>query len=183
MSNEPSQGKREGAGALATVRSIFSILFTLLLVGASAAGLYNVFGVREEVLALASEAACEGQGAGCKAQLTYFEGSPFSHTYRMSTPKGSVTLTCKRPWISSAHLRARAGRWRGRRGGAVDERVLDGRPGEGGIGQELAFAEGEPLIYATVAGARRCSCMQGDGVESVSCVSCRPTASIARPRR
>lgn len=96
MSQEPT---REGPGAAAKLRSLFSVLLTLLLVGASAVGLYNVFGVREEILALASQSACEGQAPDCKAQLLFLDITPFSHTYRLSTPKGTSLVTCKRPLI------------------------------------------------------------------------------------
>lgn len=101
MSQAEGQGgqRNEGPGVGAKIKSLLSLVFTVLLVGASIAGVNNVFGVRDEVLALARESACEGQGPSCKAEMTLFEASPFSHHYNMSTPKGSMSITCKRPYI------------------------------------------------------------------------------------
>ncbi len=98
MSEEQKQGQRDGASAGATVWALVKVVFTLLVVAASISGVYNVFGVREQVLALASDKACEGQ-TPCKATMTLFEASPFSHHYQMATPKGTMSITCKRPYI------------------------------------------------------------------------------------
>ncbi|MDI1430276.1 hypothetical protein [Polyangium sorediatum] len=87
--------ERSGSG----LRSAASLLFTVALLAATGAALYNVFGVSVEIEALASETACQGQGPACKAQFTYWERSPIAHTFAMQTPQGNHPVVCKREYI------------------------------------------------------------------------------------
>ncbi|MDI1450126.1 hypothetical protein [Polyangium sp. 6x1] len=104
--------ERGGSG----LRSAASLLFTVALLAATGAALYNVYGVSVEVEALASEAACQGQGPSCKAQFTFWERSPIAHTFAMQTPKGNHPVVCQRAYIL-------AGAWscKGKDGAATAE--------------------------------------------------------------
>ncbi|MDI1474998.1 hypothetical protein [Polyangium sp. y55x31] len=92
-----SGGTSEGGGS--GLRSAASLLFTVALLAATGAALYNVYGVSVEVEALASEAACQGQAEPCKAQFTFWERSPIAHTFTMQTPSGAHPVTCQRAYI------------------------------------------------------------------------------------
>lgn len=92
-----SGGTTEGGGS--GLRSAASLLFTVALLAATGAALYNVYGVSVEVEALASEAACQGQAHPCKAQFTFWERSPIAHTFTMQTPSGTHPVTCQRAYI------------------------------------------------------------------------------------
>ena len=74
-------------------------LFTIALLAATGAALYNVYGVSVEIEALASETACQGQAPTCKAQFTYWERSPIAHTFAMQTPAGNHPVVCQRAYI------------------------------------------------------------------------------------
>jgi len=80
------------------IRWLLSAMLTLALIGASALGIYNVFGDATEVMRLASEAACEGQSAGCSGFMTRGERWPIGHTYDMVTPRGTKTVKCHREY-------------------------------------------------------------------------------------
>ncbi len=74
-------------------------LFSVLLLAATALGLYNVYGVSEEVEAKAGLAACGG--VICPYQLTQGSRNPLFHSYGLSaTPPGksrrSIDVECKR---------------------------------------------------------------------------------------
>ncbi|MDC3958507.1 hypothetical protein [Polyangium jinanense] len=96
-SEDRGGGASEGSGS--GLRSAASLLFTVALLAATGAALYNVYGVSVEVEALASEAACQGQAQPCKAQFTFWERSPIAHTFTMQTPSGAHPVTCQRAYI------------------------------------------------------------------------------------
>jgi hypothetical protein len=94
-----AKGRNEGAGGTAWARTVFNLLLTAALLGATAAALYNVYGASSEVELLANESACHGQEGTCKAQFTFWERSPIAHTFAMNTPKGLVHVRCSREYL------------------------------------------------------------------------------------
>ncbi len=96
---QQKQASTDSGGSGSGLRSAGSFLFTVALLAASGAALYNVYGVGVEIEALATETACQGQGPTCKAQFTYWERSPIAHTFAMQTPKGNHPVVCQREYI------------------------------------------------------------------------------------
>lgn len=87
-------------------RGLFSRTFSLLLLGATGLGLYNVYADNKEVVALAERAAC-GERA-CSAKVTRESRSPISQSFTFQTrlvEKGridrsaSVDVDCQRAFF------------------------------------------------------------------------------------
>jgi hypothetical protein len=75
--------------------------FGLLLILASAIGVYNVVADNGEVEKLAIETACGGgkgrtSELGCTAQKTMMERTPLAQTFTFATTKRQVTVRCAR---------------------------------------------------------------------------------------
>ncbi len=73
----------------------------VLLIAASAIGVYNVVSDNGEVERLATEVACGGghgkpAEVGCTAQKTEIERTPLAQTFKFSTAKRQVTVRCAR---------------------------------------------------------------------------------------
>jgi hypothetical protein len=73
----------------------------VLLIVASAAGVYNVVSDNTEVEHLAEEVACGGgvgkaAQLGCTAKKTMMERTPVAQTFDFATPKKQVTVRCTR---------------------------------------------------------------------------------------
>jgi hypothetical protein len=68
----------------------------LLCVAFSVAAVYNVLADNADVEAMASAAACAGEGTPCNAQKTRMERTPLGQTFDMVTPKKKVEIRCAR---------------------------------------------------------------------------------------
>jgi hypothetical protein len=74
----------------------------VLLILASAIGVYNVISDNAEVERLAAEVACGGGGGGkasqpgCSAKKTMMERTPIAQTFEFATAKRQVTVRCAR---------------------------------------------------------------------------------------
>ena len=83
------------------MRRPLSNILGLLLIVASAIGVYNVVSDNGEVERLAQEAACGGgvgkaAQLGCTARKTMMERTPFAQTFEFATPSKQVTVRCSR---------------------------------------------------------------------------------------
>jgi hypothetical protein len=92
MLNSPAMGFEQRAW------QVFWYLLQLLIVCAVIAGLYNVFADSAEVERMAMVTACEGQGPGCRAQMTRWERLPIGQTFDMATSRGSKIVKCHREY-------------------------------------------------------------------------------------
>jgi hypothetical protein len=74
---------------------------TVLCLAATAAAIYNVYSDNSEVEKTAERAACESTLAGCTAQMTRLDRSPFAQTFEFATRKHTspVTVRCARSWV------------------------------------------------------------------------------------
>ncbi len=73
----------------------------LLLMAASAIGVYNVLSDNADVERMAQEAACGGgvgkaPQASCAARKTMMERTPIAQTFEFATGKKQVTVRCAR---------------------------------------------------------------------------------------
>ena len=81
-------------------RGVGRTLFSALLLGATAAGLYNVYSDNSEVRDKARAAAC-GTDPRCDVHLTATHRSPISQTFTFSSgPNGAtVPISCQRAYV------------------------------------------------------------------------------------
>jgi hypothetical protein len=75
-----------------TLFFLVCVLFTVLAV-------YNVQSDNAGVLVLASESACHGEPATCRAQMTRMERTPFGQTFELATSKHKVEVRCVRALV------------------------------------------------------------------------------------
>ena len=71
----------------------------ILCVVVSGAGVYNVVADNADVEHMAEGAACDGAPAGCKAEKTMMERTPFAQTFEYATPKRRVSVRCTRALV------------------------------------------------------------------------------------
>ncbi|HVY44759.1 MAG TPA: hypothetical protein VHB21_02725 [Minicystis sp.] len=81
------------------MRRALRVIVFLACVGFSVAGAYNVMSDNADVEHMAQAVACGDQGAGCRAQKTMMERTPFAQTFDFATPKRSVGVRCTRSLI------------------------------------------------------------------------------------
>jgi len=90
---------QRGSALWSFFRSLVSLAFTLALLGVAYGAYTNVFGDSREVEQAAVNAACEGKGAACRAQMTGWLRSPIGRGFTMQTPKGTEIVRCQREYI------------------------------------------------------------------------------------
>lgn len=88
-----------------TLKQMARPLISMILIGATALGLSNVYGDSSEVLALAQKVAC--RGSDCPTRTTRLERTPFAQEYDLAasitvnkqTATISTTVRCKRAYL------------------------------------------------------------------------------------
>jgi hypothetical protein len=89
---------------VAESKRYFRPVLSLLLLAATALGLYNVYGDNSEVQSMAKQVACGGHE--CQTQLTRVERTPIGQSYDLvagqkgpSGPSTTVTVSCRRAYF------------------------------------------------------------------------------------
>lgn len=77
------------------MKSAIRPLLSVLLLVLTALGLHNVYADHAVVEERAKALACDA----CNAQISQVGKSPISHQYFFSTPRGTVLVECRRPYV------------------------------------------------------------------------------------
>jgi hypothetical protein len=78
------------------MRRARTLLLYALCIGGLICSVNNVYSDNADVLRMAQQTACDGQGTGCRAQMTRLARSPISQTFDLVTPQRTVTVRCVR---------------------------------------------------------------------------------------
>ena len=79
---------------MADSKRLIRPLISILIIGATLLGLYNVYGDNSDVVVLAKIVACGDPD--CKATKTHEARYPFTQGFTFQTKKGSVDIRCAR---------------------------------------------------------------------------------------